>query len=172
MDSALRASIQKPYMRGEFSASDFIFIWRLTCPRPTSFGYPLSFLERQLFLQILYDKLPRKERVHTNKNVVSIEFRAASALVKTQDRQTYMADLVIGADGVHSIVRSELWRLANEVSPNLVTEQEKSSTRSILTNEPVLLIWLFRSATGLCLHLWDIYEHSKGHSGSTTKLAG
>lgn len=172
MDSDLRASIQKSYTRSESLTSNLIFIWRLIYPRPRSFGYPLSFLERRVFLQVLYDKLPRKERVHTNKNVVSIELRGASALVTTQDRQTYAADLVIGADGVHSIVRSELWRLADEVSPSLVTEQEKSSTHPVLTTKAVLLIWMFRSEAGVCLHLWNIYECPRGHSRNTTKLAG
>jgi 2-polyprenyl-6-methoxyphenol hydroxylase-like FAD-dependent oxidoreductase len=131
MDFVSGASIQKPYTRGECSTSDSVLVQRLTWPRPESFGYPLSFLERRLFLQILYNRLPRKERVHTNKKVVSIHLRGAGALVETQDGQTYPADLVIGADGVHSLVRSEIWRLGDEVSPDFVTEQEKSSTHLI-----------------------------------------
>lgn len=133
MDFVLRAGIQKLYTRGECSTSGSVLTQRLTCPRPKSFGYPLSFLERRLFLQILYNRLSRKERVHTNKKVVSIQLRGAGALVETQDGQTYPADLVIGADGVHSLVRSEIWRLGNEVSPDFVTEQEKSSTHLIPT---------------------------------------
>nr|AFO69308.1 FAD dependent monooxygenase [Aciculosporium take] len=77
----------------------------------SSYGYPVSFLERQKFLQILYDKLKGKKHIHTGKKVVAVlDDGHEKAVVKTLDGSEYAADLVVGADGVHSIVRSEIWR--------------------------------------------------------------
>ncbi|KOS19953.1 6-hydroxynicotinate 3-monooxygenase [Escovopsis weberi] len=93
----------------------------------TNFGYPLSFLERRRFLQILHEKLSGKHRIHTNKKVCRIDDDGCRAVVSTTDGTKYEADLVVGADGVHSVVRSEIWRLANIKSPGAVTEKETSS---------------------------------------------
>ncbi len=73
-----------------------------------SFGYPAAFLERQKFLAVLFSKLKDKGRVHLGQKVVSINYDASRVVVKTATGNQYSANLVIGADGVHSIVRSEL----------------------------------------------------------------
>ncbi|KAI1082129.1 FAD dependent monooxygenase [Whalleya microplaca] len=82
----------------------------------SNFGYPVSFLERHKFLEILYDKLQRKNQIHKSQKVVAVENYASRAVVKTADGTEYVGDLVVGADGVHSLVRSEIWKLANETS--------------------------------------------------------
>ncbi|RDA85088.1 hypothetical protein CP532_3105 [Ophiocordyceps camponoti-leonardi (nom. inval.)] len=88
------------------------------------FGYPLSFLERQKLLEILYSKLDGKHLVHTSQRVVRIEDDGHQAIVRTGDGKEYSGDLVVGADGVHSIVRSEIWR---HDTKGIVTDKEKSS---------------------------------------------
>ncbi|KAL7626884.1 hypothetical protein AAE478_003658 [Parahypoxylon ruwenzoriense] len=93
----------------------------------SSFGYPVSFLERHKFLQILYDKLQRKDQIHISQKVVAVENYKSQAVVKTADGTEYMGDLVVGADGVHSLVRSEIWRLANETSQAAIAEEKSSS---------------------------------------------
>lgn len=45
----------------------------------------------------------------------------------TEDGAVYTGDLIVGADGVHSSVRSEMWRLADVISPGLITEKERKS---------------------------------------------
>nr|BAM84049.1 FAD-dependent monooxygenase [Tolypocladium album] len=89
------------------------------------FGYPISFLERQKFLQILYSKIRYKERVHTGQKAVRIESHESHVVVRTADKQ-YSGHLVVGADGVHSIVRSEIWRLSE---PGAITDEEKTALR-------------------------------------------
>ncbi|RCI07459.1 hypothetical protein L249_4529 [Ophiocordyceps polyrhachis-furcata BCC 54312] len=100
----------------------------LTSQYPTvlrsRFGYPLSFLERQKLLEILYSRLDGKHLVHTSQRVVRIEDDGHRAIVHTVDGKEYTGDLVVGADGVHSIVRSEIWR--HDVK-GIVTDKEKSS---------------------------------------------
>lgn len=47
--------------------------------------------------------------------------------VHTEDGHTYKGDLVVGADGVHSQVRAEMWRLAEEMKPGVISEAERNS---------------------------------------------
>jgi 2-polyprenyl-6-methoxyphenol hydroxylase-like FAD-dependent oxidoreductase len=72
-----------------------------------SHGHPFMLFERTRLLQLLYDRLPQNSnRVLTNKTVVSL-FQSTTGVVLTcADGSTYESDLVIGADGVHSTIRS------------------------------------------------------------------
>lgn len=91
------------------------------------FGYPIAFFDRQKLLEILYTSYPRKQSIRTGKRVTEVKKLAQGFSVLTDDGQTYRADLVVGADGVHSRVRAEMWKLADELSPGYVTEHEKNS---------------------------------------------
>ncbi|KAG6029618.1 hypothetical protein E4U41_000303 [Claviceps citrina] len=110
-----------------------------------SYGYPVSFLERQKFLHILYSRLKGKKHVHTRKRVVSIADGdgASKAVVRTDDGAEYAADMVVGADGVHSIVRSEIWRHVRrdsgapaEDAPTTGIKYEYGCIYGISTNVP------------------------------------
>ncbi|KAM3064986.1 hypothetical protein ACMFMF_011457 [Clarireedia jacksonii] len=90
------------------------------------FGLPFCVIERQQFLDVLYSKFEDKSRIHKKKKVVEICQGRSDVSVTTTDGTTYHGDLVVGADGVHSIVRSEMWRIGNLEQPGFVTEEEKS----------------------------------------------
>ncbi|KAJ5971449.1 Aromatic-ring hydroxylase-like protein [Penicillium vulpinum] len=75
-------------------------------------GYPFSIITRPQFLRILYENLRDKSKVHVNKKVVSIHTAHSGVSVFTADGGTYYGDLVVGADGVHSITRSEMLRIS------------------------------------------------------------
>ncbi|RYO53648.1 hypothetical protein AA0116_g10503 [Alternaria tenuissima] len=77
-------------------------------------GYPQVFIDRQDALQILFNNLKSKERVLTNKRVCRVEHEASGVKVFTKDGSTYTGDFVVGADGVHSAIRQEMWRIADE----------------------------------------------------------
>lgn len=81
-----------------------------------SFGYPITFLERRRLLEILYNALPDKTKVKVNKTVSDIEQYSEggkySVRIRTLDGDVYEGDLVVGADGVHSQTRREMWRLS------------------------------------------------------------
>ena len=77
-------------------------------------GYPQIFIDRQIALQILFNNLKSKERVLTNKRVFRVEHEASGVKVFTKDGSTYTGDFVVGADGVHSAIRQEMWRIADE----------------------------------------------------------
>ncbi|CAH0047714.1 unnamed protein product [Clonostachys solani] len=75
-------------------------------------GYPMIFIDRQMLIQVLYSNLNHKERVLTSKRVISVDILEASAEVTTKDGQVFSGDIVVGADGIHSTVRKEMWRHA------------------------------------------------------------
>jgi FAD dependent monooxygenase len=91
-----------------------------------SFGLPLAFLERQKLLQILYDSLPDTSKVLTDKTVISVDCSTgARCIVRTEEGGVYQGDLVVGADGVHSQVRGQMWALADTLEPGLISDREK-----------------------------------------------
>ncbi|GAB7352388.1 hypothetical protein MBLNU459_g2821t1 [Dothideomycetes sp. NU459] len=90
-------------------------------------GYPITFLDRQMMLQVLYDNIQDKTKVLTNKQVKRVDLQDDGVSVLTSDGNTYRGDILIGADGIHSSVRGEMWRIANEVSPGWIPADEPSS---------------------------------------------
>lgn len=73
-------------------------------------------MERQKLIQILHDALPDKSRVKLQAKVDTIEQPPGLgfARVYTADGGVYEADLVVGADGVHSTTRSEIWKTTGQ----------------------------------------------------------
>lgn len=76
-------------------------------------------------LTILYDTLNDKSRVYLGKEVVKVEQLGNLVRVSTKEGHFYDGDLVVGADGVHGKVRSEMWKIADLINPGLITPQEK-----------------------------------------------
>lgn len=84
------------------------------------------FIDRQMLLQVLFDNLKFKDRILTQKRVTHVETIEGCVHVQTQDGCTYSGDIVVGADGIHSAVRNEMWRNANKTDPNLFHSDELS----------------------------------------------
>ncbi|KAL6406619.1 FAD-binding domain containing protein [Ilyonectria robusta] len=90
-------------------------------------GYPIAFLDRQMVLQVLYDNIRDKTKILTKKHVQKVDMTDDGVVVKTSDGSSYKGDILIGADGIHSSVRGEMWRIANEISPGWIPSDEPVS---------------------------------------------
>lgn len=77
-----------------------------------------------MLLQVLFDNLESKDDLLTQKRVVRVDTHAGGVLVRTEDGSTYAGDIVVGADGIHSAVRKEMWRNGQEQSPGLFRPDE------------------------------------------------
>ncbi|KFA49088.1 hypothetical protein S40293_07093 [Stachybotrys chartarum IBT 40293] len=84
-------------------------------------------IERTDLLQILYDNLPDKSSVKTKVNITDIKQFRDRVEVELADGTIETGDMIIGADGVHTIVRNYMWDHAAKVSPGLITSAEKTS---------------------------------------------
>lgn len=84
------------------------------------YGYGISVTSRQQLLEVLYTALgpSASETVHLGKEVTNIHHEGSGVKVLTRDGMTYFGDLVVGADGVHSIARSEMLRMAGGSASN------------------------------------------------------
>ncbi|KAG2411786.1 hypothetical protein HFD88_009342 [Aspergillus terreus] len=91
------------------------------------FGLKFAALERTQLLEILYTHLPDKSRILTSKGVVRITPHDSKMSVTTADGDEFQGDLVVGADGVHSVTRREMWRIANIEQPGLIPFKEQAS---------------------------------------------
>lgn len=79
-----------------------------------------------MVLQVLYENIKDKTKILTGKRVQTVELKADGVVVKTADGSVYTGDILVGADGIHSQVRSEMWRLADELSPGWIPSNERN----------------------------------------------
>nr|WGJ63577.1 FAD-dependent monooxygenase [Aspergillus striatus] len=94
------------------------------------FQYPIAFLDRQKLLEILYTKLPDRSKIRLRSRVASITTLRdnGGVNVTTDDAQTYTGHLVVGADGVHSRVRSEMWKAAQSDGRGPTAKEQQGMT--------------------------------------------
>lgn len=84
----------------------------------------MACLDRQQLLQVLYQSFPNKSNIHAGKDVIRVDQQDSHVLVHTADGCTYEGDLVVGADGVHSRVRTQMWRAAEARWPGRISDRE------------------------------------------------
>ncbi|KAL1644187.1 hypothetical protein SLS58_004467 [Diplodia intermedia] len=96
-------------------------------------GYDVIFVDRQMVLQVLYDHLQSKDKVLTSKKVCSVSLQEKGVKVTTEDGSEFTGDIVIGADGVHSTVRKEMWRIADQLEPGYIPKSEHTALSSHTT---------------------------------------
>ncbi|TEA19168.1 FAD-dependent monooxygenase andE [Colletotrichum sidae] len=79
-------------------------------------GYPTTFMERYQLICILYNHIKEKDRIFVNKKIRRVETSPDSAVVYAQDGSVFEGEIVIGADGVRSTIRREMWRNADDAN--------------------------------------------------------
>ncbi|KAF5599002.1 zeaxanthin epoxidase chloroplastic [Fusarium pseudoanthophilum] len=75
-------------------------------------GYPTIFIDRQMLMHALYDKLASKASVHAGQKVVSVLELDHGIQVTTDKGKVFHGDILVGSDGIHSTVRKEMWHIA------------------------------------------------------------
>ncbi|KAK1142482.1 hypothetical protein N8T08_007844 [Aspergillus melleus] len=94
-------------------------------------GYPTAFLDRQILLDILYKHLGCDQgKVHLNKKVTRVEHLPIKVRVHCADDTVFEGDIAVGADGVRSKVRQEMWRYMESIGLKNETEKEKNAMTS------------------------------------------
>ncbi len=89
-------------------------------------GYDFVVLERQHVINALYSNLPDKSHILTNKRVRNVIQTPDGVKVESEDHAIYEGDIVVGCDGVNSIVRDFMWESANKAVPGSISAAEKS----------------------------------------------
>lgn len=85
-------------------------------------------MDRKDLIETLFNNLRDKTKVHTSREVTTIDVLESKVVLKTKDGAVIEGSVVVGADGVHSCVRSELWRMAREATPGDISEKEVKGT--------------------------------------------
>ena len=78
------------------------------------YGVPYYHVHRGDLLQILLDAAKRVPQInlHTSKLVVGFKDDGVNVTVRCQD-ETFVGDILVGADGIHSTVHTQLWGESN-----------------------------------------------------------
>ncbi|RYP28807.1 hypothetical protein DL767_007025 [Monosporascus sp. MG133] len=87
-------------------------------------GYPMVVLDRQQLLDILYSHIREKTKVIPGARIVSVSEDHQGVHVTTSDGRQFTGDILVGADGVRSFVRQEMWRLARLTVPGYFSDDE------------------------------------------------
>jgi FAD dependent monooxygenase len=73
-------------------------------------GYPVTFFEREELLRVLYKNIPDKENIQTSQQVTDLQLGKNLVIARTKQGRTWKAPIVVGADGIHSLVRKFIWK--------------------------------------------------------------
>ncbi|KAJ5569383.1 FAD/NAD(P)-binding domain-containing protein [Penicillium hetheringtonii] len=100
----------------------------VTLPGEFSFNssYTKVLNERPVMLDILYRNYPDRNKIILGQNVTMVETFSEGVAVHTAGGLVYGGDLVVGADGVHSIVRREIWRAMKNTSPTRALDEDRT----------------------------------------------
>jgi FAD dependent monooxygenase len=90
------------------------------------FEVPVITIDRQSCVTHLYDGLPDKAVIRTSARVERIEHTEDGVKVHLADGSFEEGDMVVGADGVHSLTRQLMWDYAAEHDPSAIPESDKN----------------------------------------------
>ncbi|KAK0647425.1 FAD-dependent monooxygenase bik2 [Lasiodiplodia hormozganensis] len=82
-------------------------------------GYETAFQARHEVVVALEQNIKSKESLRVGKRVVTVNQDEMGATVHCEDGSRYGAQMVVGADGVHSVVRREVLKMAKEKDAKL-----------------------------------------------------
>jgi 2-polyprenyl-6-methoxyphenol hydroxylase-like FAD-dependent oxidoreductase len=93
-----------------------------------------------MYLRTIYGNIKDKSKVLVGKVVASVEQSEAGVTVVCEDGSSYQGDILVGADGVRSTVREEMWRLAETNASHLVEHDRKGTLQSFLMYAEIICL--------------------------------
>lgn len=102
-----------------------------------------------MVLQVLYDNIKDKSKILVNKRVGGVALSDSNVTVNTKEGDSYTGDILVGADGIHSIVRKEMWRLADAMKPGYIPSSEMTGQFYLTCVSDSFLMILFSDANRL-----------------------
>ncbi|KAG7142351.1 FAD-dependent monooxygenase BOA8 like protein [Verticillium longisporum] len=97
----------------------------------TRFNYAISYLERETVLRVLYENLHDKSPIHLLRRITSVDHSGTDGVVvHCQDGTIVAGDVLVGCDGVNSLVRREMWRLSEHDKPQATPESVRNGLKA------------------------------------------
>lgn len=90
------------------------------------------FLDRQMVMQVLYAIQDKSKMLNSNR-VTVVKNMGSRIMVKTKDGSIYSGDIPVGADGIHSTVRQQIYSGA-KLGDNVVYWKENSKRPIVCFN--------------------------------------
>lgn len=88
----------------------------------------MLFLDRQQLIETLFQKLVDKSRIYASCGALKVEYMDQGVRVETYDGRVFTGNIVVGADGVHSQVRQEMWRIMDAQIPGSPATDDRNGT--------------------------------------------
>ena len=85
-------------------------------------------------MQTTFDQLPDQTVVKTRKRVIDVTEHEDGIGVRLDDGTVEEGDIIIGCDGVNSIVRRAMWAIADKLQPGYITPAEKRSKAAVYSH--------------------------------------
>lgn len=87
-----------------------------------SLGRPIVFAERCKILQFIYNHIQNKDRVHSSTAVVGYEETGDAITIRTDKGRLCQGSILIGADGIHSHIRTVMAEKIRPANPALAQD--------------------------------------------------
>ena len=83
------------------------------------YGFDIYVTERVVAVESIYNQIQQKDKIITGQKITKIEQTDIGVELSSASGQKWKANIVVGADGVHSATREEMWKMGNKENPKL-----------------------------------------------------